>query len=157
LDAVMDVNRRRAALVGRRLEQLYESLRGLTVGMLGLTYKAGTSTLRRAISLEIIRDLAGRGVRVKAFDPLANLDEVADLPPVQICRDPYDTAQESDALILVTEWTGCAELDWSRVCKAMRRPVFIDTRNLLDPSAMRRLGFVYTGIGRAAAQGDGRG
>lgn len=148
MDAVITVNQARAGLVGLRLQRIYDSLEGLQVGILGLTYKPGTSTLRRSIALDIIRDLVAQGASVKAFDPLARLDEVADLPPFEPCPDPYAAAQGSDALVLVTEWAGIHDLDMPRLRAAMRRPVFIDARNIFDPAEMIQLGFVYSGIGR---------
>ena len=148
MDAVMTVNQARARLVGQRLQRVYDSLEDLQVGVLGLTYKPGTSTLRRSIALDIILDLVAQGASVRAFDPLARLDEVADLPPFEPCADPYAVAQGSDALVLVTEWAGIRDLDLPRLRTAMRRPVFIDTRNLFDPAKMQEAGFIYLGVGR---------
>lgn len=148
VDAVMTINQARAGLVGQRLKRIYVSLEGLQVGILGLTYKTGTSTLRRSIALDIIRDLVAQGASVKAFDPLAHLDEVADPPPFEPCPDPYAAAQGSDALVLVTEWAGIHDLDLARLHAAMRRPVFVDTRNVFKPADMIQLGFTYSGIGR---------
>jgi len=148
MDSVMTVNQARALLVRQRLQRLYDSLECVQVGILGLTYKPGTSTLRRSIALDIISDLIVQGASVKAFDPLARLDEVADLPPFEPCPDPYAAAKGSDALVLVTEWAGIHDLDLPRLRAAMRQPVFIDTRNVFDPAEMIRLGFIYSGIGR---------
>ncbi len=150
MNAVLAINRSRAHLVGQRLRQAYDSLEGLQVGILGLTYKAGTSTLRRSIALDIIRDLIAQGAVVKAFDQLARLGEVADLPPFEFLSDPYTVAQGSNALVLVTEWSGIRDLDLPRLSANMRRPVFVDTRNLFDPVRMRQAGFIYYGIGRGA-------
>ena len=77
MDAAWQINAQRAKLISRRLSSALGGLDGHQIGILGLTYKAGTSTMRRAISLDIIRDLIQQGVKIKAFDPLANLDEVA--------------------------------------------------------------------------------
>jgi len=172
MDAVMTINQARAHLVGQRLQRIlalspacpevppeldegpcrrvegYDSLEGLQVGVLGLTYKPGTSTLRRSIALDIIRDLVAQGASVKAFDPLARLDEVADLPPFEPCPNAYAAAQGSDALVLVTEWADIHDLDLPRLRAAMRRPVFIDTRNIFDPPKMQAAGFIYLGVGR---------
>ncbi len=148
MDAVVAVNQARARLVGERLQRLLGRVEGLQVGVLGLTYKPGTSTLRRSIALDIIRDLVSRGTLVKAFDPLARLDEVAELPPFEVCPDPFAAAEGSDAVLLVTEWAGTRELDLPRLRSVMRRPVFIDTRNLFDPARMEQMGFVYSGVGR---------
>jgi UDPglucose 6-dehydrogenase len=148
LDAVWQVNAGRAQLVSRCLSAALGSLEGRQIGVLGLTYKAGTSTLRRAISLDIVRDLAGKGARVKAFDPLANLAEVGDLLPMSIYADPYQVARGSSALVLVTEWADIGSLDLHRLREQMEGDVFLDTRNLLDPGHMAEAGFRYLGIGR---------
>jgi len=148
MDAIMEVNNLRAELVTRRLLKIYGDLNGLRVGIWGLTYKSGTSTLRRSIALDIIASLVGQGVVVRAYDPLAHLNEVLDLPPFVFCHDPYEAVQDCDALVLVTEWAEIEDVDLNRVCKAMSQPVFIDTKNLFDPFKMRKTGFSYSGIGR---------
>ena len=156
MDAVMAINQGRDRLVEQRLRRVYDSLEGLQVGTLGLTYKSGISTLLGSIALDIIRRLVAQGVRVKAFDPLARLDEVADLPPFESCPDPYTVAQGSDALVFVTGWVGFDDLDLTRLRAAMRRPVFIDTRNWFDPAEMSQLGFIYLGIGRGLSLEGGQ-
>jgi UDPglucose 6-dehydrogenase len=171
MDAVWQVNAQRAQLVSRRLWMALGALEGQQIGILGLTYKAGTSTLRRAISLDIARDLIRQGAKIKAFDPLANLAEVSNtapefipslhsgqaltkdglstgLPPMQVCIDPYEVAQGSSALVLVTEWAGLNDLDFKQMRASMRGDAFLDTRNLLDPGRMAEAGFRYFGIGR---------
>ena len=116
-----------------------------------MTYKPDTSTLRRSIALGIIASLSAQGIAVKAFDSLADLDEVSNLPSFEFFNDPYEVAQDCDALVLVTEWAEIERADLDKVCKSMRRSVFIDTRNLFDPSKMREKGFIYSGIGRGLA------
>lgn len=148
MDAVWQINVRRAEIVSRRLSSLLGNLTGKQIGILGLTYKAGTSTLRRAISLDIVRGLVEQGARIKAFDSLANLSEVNELPPMQICADPYEVADQSDALVLITEWSEIDSMDLPRLRGCMRGDVFLDTRNLLDPVRMKDAGFRYFGIGR---------
>lgn len=151
MDAMWSVNAQRYGLVSRRLAAALGSLRGKQVGIWGLTYKSGTSTMRRAISLDIIRDLAAQGASVLAFDPLANLAEVDSLPAMQRVADPYDAARGSHALVLITEWQGFQDLDWARLKTSMAGNVILDTRNLLDPARMGAAGFHYLGIGRGLA------
>ena len=148
MDAVWQINSRRPQLISHRLNALIGALTACQIGILGLTYKAGTSTMRRAVSLQIIGDLAAKGARIRAFDPLANLDEIEEPPPMEICADPYKVAQGSQALVLVTEWAGLEELDFPRMRREMHGDLFLDTRNLLDPARMRADGFRYFGIGR---------
>lgn len=152
MDATLQVNRSRPALVVRQLGRVYQGLSDLLVGVWGLTYKPGTSTLRRAISLEIIQALVEAGVRVQAYDPLADLAEVAELPPFAICESPLQAAQGADALVLITEWAGIRTIDLGRVRQVMRRPVFVDTRNLFQPEEMQEVGFIYFGVGQGSAR-----
>lgn len=148
MDAIMAVNETRVGIIKRRLVAIYGSLTGLKVGIWGLTYKPGTSTLRRSMALSIIESLVTLGVEVAAFDPLANLDEVSDLPQFQFCEDPYMAVQDCDAVVLVTEWEDIKNIDFVRIHNLMKRPVFIDTRNLFQPEDMQQKGFIYSGIGR---------
>jgi UDPglucose 6-dehydrogenase len=149
MDAIWRTNAERYQLVARKLIGVLGSLSGRRIGILGLTYKAGTSTMRRAISLEIIQDLLKHGAHIAAFDPLANLSEVTDLPPMDFCNDPYEVARGSSALVLVTEWAGIDTLDWAGAKAIMVDDILLDTRNLLDPSFMADIGFRYIGIGRS--------
>jgi UDPglucose 6-dehydrogenase len=157
MDATMSVNVTRARLVGQRLRTVYDSLAGLQVSVWGLTYKPGTSTLRRSVALEIIGDLVAQGATVRAFDPLANLGELTEAPRFTVCGDAYVAAQGCDALVLVTEWAGLRDLDLDRVRASMRRPVFVDPGNVLDPVEMGRSGFAYFGVGRRARAEAGSG
>jgi UDPglucose 6-dehydrogenase len=149
MDAVMSVNRSRALVVKQRLLNHYDSLRGRRIGVLGLTYKAGTNTLRRSIAEEIISELFEQGAEVRAYDPLADLRNGKPTSNFIGSPDPYALATGCDALVLVTGWDGILDLDWPRVRSGMRQPVFIDTRNLFDPEKMTRIGFAYSGIGRS--------
>ena len=148
MDAVWQINAQRAQLVSRRLSSILGHLERHQIGIWGLTYKAGTSTLRRAISLEIVQDLVRKGATVKAFDPLANLFEVSSLPAMKICSDPYHVAEGSSAIVLVTEWNDIDSLDFRRLREKMKGDVFLDTRNLLNPDRITEAGFRYFGIGR---------
>ena len=148
IDSVFIVNERQNGIVVRKLNCIYGSVQGLTVGILGLTYKPGTSTLRRSAALEIIRQLVDNGAKVKAYDPKADMTEVKEHAEFEFCKDAYAVAMGSAALVLITEWPEFKDLDYNRLKQAMKKPVFIDTKNLLDIENMTALGFSYFGIGR---------
>jgi UDPglucose 6-dehydrogenase len=150
MDAVMAVNRDRALVVRQRLLNSYDSLRGRRIGVLGLTYKPGTNTLRRSIAEEIISGLVEEGAEVRAYDPLADFENGNCVQNFTASPDPYTLAAGCDALVLVTGWDGILGLDWRRLRSTMRQPVLIDTRNLFDPEKMSQMGFAYSGIGRSA-------
>ena len=148
IEGVLTVNEQQNRVVTRKLSKVYGSLEGLTVGILGLTYKPGTSTLRRSVALEIIGELTALGAAVKAHDPRANLEELQGRPEFEVCPDPYAVAQGSDALVLVTDWPEFRNLDFLAVKKSMRSPVLVDARNMLDAEEMTNIGFRYLGVGR---------
>lgn len=151
IDGILKVNQRQNRMVAGKLREIYGSVQGLTVGVLGLTYKAGTSTLRRSASLEIIRDLVNDGATVKAYDPKADEREVRVHNEFKFCSDPFAVASGSDALVLMTGWPEFKELDFTRIKSLMKKPVVIDAQNMLDAERMVRMGFIYLGVGRGQA------
>jgi len=148
LEIVLDVNRRRTTLVAQRLLDRYGKLTGLGVGVLGLTYKAGTSTLRRSVALEVIETLCGAGAMVRAFDPKADLTELDGPAGFEVVVDAYEAARGASALVILTEWPEFAWLDFDRIRALMAEPVIIDGKNLLASLRLGERGFTYSGIGR---------
>ena len=146
LDATLAVNRSRVALVERRLAREYGDLADVEVAILGLTYKPGTSTLRRSIALDIGQRLAAAGCPVRGFDPMVRPG--APEVPFRACADAYAAADGADALVIATEWPEFRDLDFVRIHAAMRRPLVIDCKNHLDPESLAALGFHYAGTGR---------
>jgi len=155
LEAVMQINadaRRNivakvCALVGNNGFHL-SRLEGKTIGVLGLSFKANTDDIRDSQPIDIIRMIQAEGGTVKAYDPVAMPNAAQVLHNVKLCNDPYEVAEESDALILATEWNEFKNLDLLRIKQLMKQPVIVDGRNLYEPRKMRELGFVYRGVGR---------
>lgn len=152
INGVLAVNERQNGVVVGRLRRVLGSFDGLSVGVLGLTYKAGTSTLRRSAALEIIRAIAADGATVKAHDPKADPEEVRLHDGFTFCDDPYAVAEGSDALVLVTNWPQFRELDFPRIRSLMRNPVLLDAQNMLDADRMVEAGFRYIGVGRGVRE-----
>ena len=148
LDSVLEVNRQRPGIVLRRLANIYGKLEGLVVGVLGLTYKAGTSTLRGSVALEVIGSLVSAGAKVRAFDPKADLSELEGAPKFEPVGDPYDAALGASALVVLTEWPEFAGLDLECIRALMASPVIFDGKNLLAGLGLTERGFTYMGVGR---------
>ena len=127
-------------------------LEGVAIGVLGLTFKAGTDDLRESPSLSIIGQLQSLGASVQAYDPTTadELDAIqrSRLAGVELHRDPYAAAEGADVVTVLTEWPEFAELDLDRLAAAMRGAAIVDTRNVLDPRAVRERGLAYDGVGR---------
>ncbi|MEB3220963.1 MAG: UDP-glucose/GDP-mannose dehydrogenase family protein [Candidatus Sericytochromatia bacterium] len=149
LQAVIEVNeaQRQVALV--KLQQHLKSLKGKTVGLLGLAFKPDTDDLREAPAMGLARQLLKLGAGVRAYDPIASSRAQAELPALRTCDDPYVLAEGCDALVVATEWPEFRALDLGRMRLAMRgHHVFIDGRNMFEPAVLKELGFVYVGVGR---------
>lgn len=143
MDGVLAVNRRRCAHLLGRLEAELGSLNGQAIALLGLTYKAGTDTLRRSVSLEIARLLVDRGASVRAYDPaVSRLPQTA--PLVQLAVAAEAAARGADAVVIATEWPEFAALDWPRIGASMRTPLVFDLKGLLPAGQpgiqLRRMG-----------------
>lgn len=152
LNGVLALNRLQNATVIRRLEKILGSLRDKTIGVLGLTYKPDTSTLRRSAAVDIIRNVVAQGATVRAYDPKADLAEIAPFrQEFTVCDDPYAVAEGANAIVLVTPWPEFRELDFARLRAPMHGAMFLDTANMLDPDQVTRAGFLYQGIGRGSA------
>jgi UDPglucose 6-dehydrogenase len=141
-------DKQRARMVEKIREALGGSLRGMRLGVLGLSFKPNTNDLRDAPALDIIPKLQEEGAEVRAYDP-AGMEEARKLlPTVTLCANAYETAAGADALILMTEWNQFRNLDLERIKGSLKRPVFVDLRNVYEPAHMTALGFRYTSVGR---------
>lgn len=151
LDGVMSVNATRPRLIAARLRAVFGELRGRRVAVWGLTYKAGTSTLRRSVALEIVEELLANGVEVRAFDPIADFTEASELPDFAIASDAYDAAEGADAVVLLTAWPGLDAVDLSELRRRMRSAVLLDMGNHLEAEAVVGAGIDYLGVGKGAS------
>ena len=149
VETVVQINdRRKGAMAGRIMSACGDSVRGKTIGVLGVAFKPNTDDMRDAPSLSIIPALQDAGATVKAFDPAAMHEARGLLPDVIWCEDPYEVANGAHAVALITEWNEFRGLDLERLGGQMARRVFVDLRNVYRPEVVRAQGFSYTSIGR---------
>lgn len=123
------------------------SLRGACLGLLGLTFKAGTDDLRDSPALAVAALLEQEGARLVGYDPCVR----ADCGPVRVLSSAEEVARGADGLVVLTEWPEFAELDWPALAGAVNRPVIVDTRNLLPVDKVTEAGFRLIGLGRRLA------
>ncbi|MEK7654172.1 MAG: nucleotide sugar dehydrogenase [Patescibacteria group bacterium] len=136
-------NKNRLQKVLQKLNGELGSLAGKTIALFGITYKAGTSTLRRSQALEVAALLTTAGAKVKMHDPSAEREDIS--------KDPYSAADGAAAIVLMTPWPEFKNLDFKKLRERMQAPaVFYDTRNLLKDlsSAIEGSGLKYIGLGR---------
>jgi UDPglucose 6-dehydrogenase len=147
VNAVIEVNELQKRRVVQKLKDHLGSLRGKTIALLGLAFKPNTDDMREAPSIVLAARLKAEGASVRGWDPLVtghpSLDGVVVQPSV------LDAVRDADAAVIVTEWSELESLASAEVRDAMRNPLIVDGRNLLDPQSVRDAGFEYEGIGRS--------
>jgi UDPglucose 6-dehydrogenase len=150
LTAAREVNDRLCDRVVDKLSGVLQSLSGKELGILGLSFKPNTNSVAGSASLHLAKTLLAKGAKVRAYDPVAIPDakQQMDQMPIRYCESAYHAAEGSDALVVGTGWPEFRALDFERIKRLLRRPIVVDTKNLLEGSRMRSLGFQYLGMGR---------
>ncbi|HNN12480.1 MAG TPA: UDP-glucose/GDP-mannose dehydrogenase family protein [Anaerolineales bacterium] len=149
LNSVMDVNYMRRKGAVKSVEAMVGgSLKGKTVGLLGLAFKPNTDDMRDAPAITIAETLLEAGAKVRAYDPVAMEVARPILPAVDMFDEPYKLAEGCDALMVVTEWNEFKQLDLDKVKSLLKTPVIYDGRNIYEPGRMKGMGFTYRAIGR---------
>ena len=157
LNAVEAVNARQKKYMASRVEEYFApqgGVAGKTLAMWGLAFKANTDDMREAAAITIINELTSRGMKIRAFDPVAadNARTIfADNKLVEIVDDQYAACQGAQALMVVTEWNQFRNPDFAKVRSLLTAPLLFDGRNLYSPTTMAAHGFAYFCIGRANA------
>jgi UDPglucose 6-dehydrogenase len=152
-DAVAEVNEGTFDEIVARLRAKLGPLTGKKIGVLGLTYKPGTSTVRRSPALKIMRKLDEAGATCAGYDPKASAEELASAgQSFTRAKSVRALATGADALVLVTEWPEFRDLPWAALAKLMNRPLIVDSKNFLDPFRVSGAGFDYQGFGRSLAR-----
>jgi UDPglucose 6-dehydrogenase len=149
LDAAVDANdRQMQRIVDRTAELAGGDLAGRRVGLLGLTFKAGTDDLRESPALRIAELLEARGAEVHGYDPMVADDAAL---PVTAHTDPYSACRDADAVLVLTEWSEFAELDLDKLRDVAATDVIHDTRGVVDPEAAARASLELVTVGRGRA------
>ncbi|HTO74415.1 MAG TPA: UDP-glucose/GDP-mannose dehydrogenase family protein, partial [Gemmatimonadales bacterium] len=152
LDSVERVNERQKQVLLRKTEKALGALKGQTVAVWGLAFKAETDDMRESPSIELIEGLLAAGARVQAHDPKAMESARAVFGDrVVYAADPYGALHGANALVIVTEWLVYRNPDFARIKSLLTRPLVIDGRNLFEPARMAAQGIEYHGIGRRSA------
>ena len=151
LKAVQKVNEEQRKILVQKVKEALWVLKDKVIGVLGLAFKPNTDDMRLAPSIYVIQMLQQEGARIKAFDPAATLEAKKILHGVKFCQDAYEAAMNSDCLVILTEWDEFKNLDLKKIKKLLKVPVIIDGRNIFDHEKMKKLGFIYKGVGKGDA------
>jgi UDPglucose 6-dehydrogenase len=130
------------------------SVEGMKIGVLGVAFKPNTDDVRDAPSLVILPALQKAGASIMAHDPEAQEQAEKHLTDIDWKDDPYDVANDVDALVILTEWNEYRALSIARLGESMAVKRLIDLRNIYKLDVMREHGFHYVSIGRTEVTED---
>ena len=154
LEAVEEVNKEQKVLMAGKVLDYFAAqggVKGKTLALWGLAFKANTDDMREAASLNIIKALTEQGMRIRAFDPVAGPNAaqiLADNKLVDVVADQTAALKGADALMVVTEWNQFRNPDFGEIKAALRAPILFDGRNLYSPAQVAEAGFAYFCIGQ---------
>ncbi|PIN86303.1 UDP-glucose 6-dehydrogenase [Candidatus Woesearchaeota archaeon CG10_big_fil_rev_8_21_14_0_10_44_13] len=146
--AVEEVNEEQKRWMIPKIKKELGDLKNKRIAIWGLAFKPKTDDMREAPSITIINELQKEGAKITAFDPEAEHTAKHILKNIDYTKDPYETLKGCDALVIVTEWDEFRNLDLNKVKSMLKRPIVFDGRNIYEPKEMRKLGFIYHGVGR---------
>ncbi len=151
LSAAREVNGDLTDHLIRKISTAMQSIEGKQVGILGLAFKPNTNDVEGSSALRLVESLVAQGAKVRAYDPVAIPNARRHLNgQVHYCDSAYSAVEGADALVVGTAWPEFRSLDFDRIKHLVKRAVIVDTKNLLDGTRMRAMGFEYVGVGRRA-------
>lgn len=153
ITSVEDVNDDQKLVIAYKIIKRFgEDLSGLTFGLWGLAFKPGTDDMREAPAIYTVKELVKRGAKVKAYDPKA-IEEAQEfylkgVENIEYVTSKYEVLQDSEALILLTEWKEFRSPDFDEIKKQLNNPVIFDGRNQYNAFSLEEQGFEYYQIGK---------
>ncbi|WP_210215306.1 UDP-glucose dehydrogenase family protein [Lichenihabitans psoromatis] len=151
-EAVIASNERQKRFTSEKIIAFFGGdVRQLRIGVLGLSFKAGTDDTRESPALSMIGDLIDAGADVAVHDPSGSHDQYRHLAGLTCAESAGQAVAGADAIVVATEWPEFRALDWEALALQMNRPVVFDLRNCLDGPALARFGLEHVGLGRLAA------
>jgi UDPglucose 6-dehydrogenase len=148
LKEVQKINKEQRLLVIKKTKELLWNLKGKEIAILGLSFKPDTDDIRESPAIEIISLLLKEGALIRCYDPKAMENMKKIFPDIAYYPTPYECVKDSSMLIFLTEWNEFTHLDFEKIKGMMRTPYIIDGRNFLNMEKLKKIGFIYKGIGR---------
>ncbi|MBV1817947.1 UDP-glucose dehydrogenase family protein [Clostridium cochlearium] len=152
IEQTVEANEYQKKLMAEKIENTLGDLKDKQLAILGLAFKPNTDDMREAPSITILNELAKKGAKFKVYDPIAYKEAKWRLENIQdkiiYCDNEYEAMENSDALVIITEWNQFRKLDLDRVKESLKQPYFFDFRNIYRKDNMEKQGLKYIGVGQ---------
>ncbi|TMM29165.1 UDP-glucose/GDP-mannose dehydrogenase family protein [Polaribacter aestuariivivens] len=151
--SVEEVNNAQKIIIAEKvIKRFGENLSGKTFAVWGLAFKPGTDDVREAPALYVIKELVKRGAKINAYDPKAMKQAkehyLNNVKNINYYKSKYEVLQNSEALILLTEWKEFRSPDFDEIKKQLNQPIIFDGRNQYNAFNLEEIGFEYYQIGK---------
>jgi len=149
--SVIEVNEMQWRKLLEKMRLILKDLKDKRIAVLGIAFKQNTDDIRESPAIKIINSLLNEGSYILAYDPVANskaLDLFHNNDQIKIGNSEYEVAEGADALVILTEWNQFRHLDLKKIKSLMKNNFIFDFRNIYEPEEIKKLGFIYVGVGR---------
>ena len=148
IKAVDRANESRIKFLFQRIKKITKNkFNNIQIGLLGISFKPNTDDVRESPGLKLAKDLSRTKAKIKIYDPKGMENAKKELPKsIEFCNDEYEVAENSNLLVIVTEWNQFKNLDLLKIRKLMKIPVILDLRNIYSKEIIKD-GFKYYSIG----------
>lgn len=149
VQAAADVNHAQRRIAIKKLKKHLPELKGKTIALLGLAFKANTDDVRESPAMDMLLDMVKEGATVRVYDPEA-LEHLPKKKGVEAAASVEEALQGAHAAVIATEWPQFKNIPVNTYKKLLKKPLVVDARNLVDRSAAKAAGLVVESIGRGA-------
>ena len=148
IKAVDSANESRIKFLFQRIKKIIKNkFNNIQIGLLGISFKPNTDDVRESPGVKLAKDLSRTKAKIKIYDPKGMENAKKELPKsIEFCNDEYEVAENSNLLVIVTEWNQFKNLDLLKIRKLMKIPVILDLRNIYSKEIIKD-GFKYYSIG----------
>ncbi|SFE10868.1 UDPglucose 6-dehydrogenase [Lentibacillus persicus] len=151
LECVQRVNEKQMDILAGKVSKRFRGLKGITIAVLGLSFKPNTDDMRNAPSIPLIQKLIENGANINAFDPAATETAKTLLSDKVFYYETIDGALKgADCSIIITDWKEIIDYPIKLFKKHLARPIIFDGRNCFSLKIMKENGMEYYSIGRPA-------
>lgn len=149
VETVVQYNKQRKSdMADKIIEAFNNNCQNKKISILGLSFKPETDDMRDSPSLDIIPILKEKGFDISVFDPVAMDEAKKILKNIEFSNNIEECLQDSDGLVILTEWNEFRGLSATRLKKVMKGNILIDLRNSLNPDSFKKSGFNLIQLGR---------
>ena len=149
VETVVQYNKQRKSdMADKIIEAFNNNCQNKKISILGLSFKPETDDMRDSPSLDIIPILKEKGFDISVFDPVAMDEAKKILINIEFSNNIEECLQDSDGLVILTEWNEFRSLSATRLKKVMKGNILIDLRNSLNPDSFKKSGFNLIQLGR---------